>query len=118
MENSIERIEMREQLPEAAPVRLPIRVIGIGVAAAIFVSPLLALWGAVDSLLAGDRSGAGSLVAFGAVMATFAATWGRKILRAVRTGVDPDSEERLLLEASSRAMLTAVRRTEPADPAA
>jgi len=114
--NTIERVELDEQLPRAARIPLPVRVLGVGVAAAMFLTPLLVIYGIVDSLRGGDWSGVGTMAAFAGAMATAAATWGRKILRAVRTGVDPDGEKRVLEEASSRALLAAVQRTAREEP--
>jgi hypothetical protein len=113
--NRVQPVETAEWDLQPARVRLPFRILGAALVPLFILPVLMGIYTAVEALRAGHWRDAASMAGFAAAMAFFMTMQGRKILRAVRTGVDPDSEDRMLQEASSRAMLAAVRGTDPGE---
>jgi hypothetical protein len=114
MENRIESVGISGDAIRPVPIRAPFRVLAYALGPFLLFTPLLVLYEAARSLLDGQWHEAGWTFGFFLSM-LLALPMGWKMLRAARTGVDPDSEDRAIEAASSRALLEAVKRTERAD---
>jgi len=113
MDNQVVRAEGELEGVQRLPMRMPFRVLLGGIGALLVVGmPVFAVCLLVSAFAAGGWTEARGSLLLACGMSMCGQLPGWMFIRAARTGVDPESEDRALERAASRAMLAAV---EPAD---
>lgn len=93
-----------------ARIRAPFRVLAVLAAPVMIAGPIAMVWRTLLAIAHGNWSDAVMCLGFVAPFGfAYASVW--KVVRAGLSGHDPYSEDRLMEEAASRAMLEAVERT-------
>jgi hypothetical protein len=104
-----EMVRTTSEAPAPVPIGTGNRVMACAMVAVASFAMASCIWHVAVCVLAGRWSDAEGSLALLGIMAMGCSVFGRTLLRAAVTGLDPDSVDRAKADAEHRAMLAALR---------